>query len=69
MTIETHTSFMKHNNDDQRSAELLRYLALCKRVYERMEREGTWPWPDLDTAPQSPKSLNMIESRDNPQQL
>ena len=21
-----------------------RYLALCRRIYERMKREGTWPW-------------------------
>ena len=20
------------------------YLRLCQRIYERMEREGTWPW-------------------------
>lgn len=24
--------------------ELERYLALCKRIYEDMERDGTWPW-------------------------
>lgn len=24
------------------------FLELCKRMFERMEREGTWPWPDED---------------------
>lgn len=33
---------------DHISPELERYLALCKRVYERMERDGTWPWKDQD---------------------
>lgn len=67
MTIKTHTLFMKHLNDDQLPPELLRYLALCKRVYERMERDGTWPWPDWDTASHSTKSQDMVESKDNPQ--
>ena len=26
--------------------KLDRFLALCLRVYERMEREGSWPWGD-----------------------
>jgi hypothetical protein len=21
------------------------YLALCKRIYERMVADGSWPWP------------------------
>ncbi|WP_299829297.1 hypothetical protein [uncultured Roseobacter sp.] len=37
---------------------LERHLDLCKRVYERMKREGTWPWAD------SPKSMDVIESED-----
>ena len=24
------------------------FLELCKRMFERMEREGAWPWPDGD---------------------
>jgi hypothetical protein len=39
--------------------EVERYLALCKRTYERMVREGTWPWMD------SPNSDDVIESNDN----
>jgi len=67
MTIETHTSFMKDKNDNQLPPELQRYLALCKRVYQRMERDGTWPWPDWDIASNSPKSQDMVESKHNPQ--
>ncbi len=22
------------------------FLELCKRIYDRMEREGSWPWPE-----------------------
>jgi len=40
-------------NDDE---FLDTYLELCKSIYERMEREGSWPWTD------SQKSENLIES-------
>jgi hypothetical protein len=36
------------DNDER----LERYLELCRRIYERMRREGTWPWADSqDSAP------------------
>ncbi len=22
------------------------FIELCKRIFERMEREDTWPWPE-----------------------
>jgi len=22
------------------------FIELCKQIYERMEREGSWPWPE-----------------------
>ena len=28
--------------DDQRFEH---FIELCKRIFERMEREGSWPWP------------------------
>ena len=28
------------DNDER----LDRYLELCRRIYERMKRDGTWPW-------------------------
>jgi hypothetical protein len=48
----------EHNNN-QIPPELERYLALCKRIYERMEREGSWPWAD------SPNSEDLVDSEDN----
>ena len=41
-------------NDDEFLDE---YLELCKSIYERMEREGSWPWLD------SQNSENLIESK------
>ncbi len=26
------------------SPELEQYISLCKRMFERMERENSWPW-------------------------
>lgn len=34
------------------------YLAICKAIYERMERERTWPWAETD----STESQDLIES-------
>jgi hypothetical protein len=36
---------------------LERYLALCQRIYERHEREGSWPW-DEDSTPDA----DMVDS-------
>lgn len=36
-------TYTSHMNNHER---LERYLALCKRMYERMRREGSWPWRD-----------------------
>lgn len=45
------------NADMEQSPQLEAYFELCKRIYERMEREGTWPWPPDSTNPE-----NMIDS-------
>jgi hypothetical protein len=29
--------------DEQRFEQ---FIELCKRIFERMEREGSWPWPE-----------------------
>ena len=34
------------------------YLELCQRLYERMLRDGTWPWRD------SQNSEDLVESED-----
>lgn len=38
---------------------LEQYLEICKSIYERMERDGSWPWPD------SRNSEDLVESEDN----
>lgn len=48
------------NADMEHSPQLEAYFELCKRIYERMEREGTWPWPADSTNPE-----NMIDSDSN----
>ena len=45
---------MKMNDDNF----LDTYLELCKSIFERMEREGSWPWSD------SQKSEDLIESKE-----
>lgn len=27
------------------------FLALCREIYERRVREGSWPWPEDSTNP------------------
>ena len=39
------------------------YLELCKRIFERMEREGSWPWAD------SQNSENLVESDETEKDL
>lgn len=50
---------MKNPNQEPLPPELERYLALCKRVYQRMEATGEWPWPD------SPDFEDVVESENN----
>lgn len=45
--------------DDQ----LDRYLELCKRLFERMRADGSWPWRD------SQKPEDVLDSDDNPHNL
>lgn len=45
-------------DDDER---LEQFIALCQRIYERMEREGTWPWSD------SQESEDSVESDSDPE--
>jgi hypothetical protein len=40
--------------------KLLQYIEFCRRVYERMRRENSWPWTD-----DSPDGGDMIESDGN----
>lgn len=40
---------------------LQRHIELCKRVYERLKRNGSWPWRNQVD---SPNSGDMVESED-----
>jgi len=51
--MEDKRSAKKLNED----AHLQEYFEICKRVYEQMERDGTWPWTVDST-----NSENMIDS-------
>lgn len=48
------------DNDER----LERYLELCRRIYERMRRDGTWPWTTDST-----NGHGAIESESNPNDL
>ena len=52
-----------NQHHDNLPPELERYLALCKRVVERMKQNGEWPWKD------SPEFDDVVESDDNPDSL
>ncbi len=49
-----------YNGAMEPSPELEAYLELCKRIYLRMEREGTWPWSADSTNPE-----DVIDSSDH----
>ena len=54
-------AFMENDNDrHELPPELERYLALCQRIYERMERDGSWPWRD------STDREDLVDSKNNP---
>lgn len=42
---------------------LQQHLELCKRIYLRMLKDGTWPWKDQ---PDSQNSQDLLESKDSP---
>lgn len=46
----------KPRHDD---AYLQEYLEICKRIYEQMQRDGTWPWATDSTNPE-----DMVDSED-----
>lgn len=38
------------------------FLEICQAVFERMRRDGTWPWPADSTNPE-----DVIDSGNNPE--
>lgn len=45
---------------DEQQEALERYFAICKRIYEQMERDGTWPW-ECDSS----KPEDLVECENN----
>jgi hypothetical protein len=41
-------------------AYLQEYFEICKRIYEQMERDGTWPWATDSRNPE-----DVIDSESN----
>ena len=39
---------MKEQEQQPSDEQLERYIELCKRIYERMRRENSWPWLSCD---------------------
>jgi hypothetical protein len=52
-------------NDDTMSHDdhLNEHVELCKRVYERMRRDNSWPWVVIAD---STETKDLVESNDNP---
>lgn len=62
----TRKSQPKFNTPSERhdDAYLQEYFEICKRVYEQMERDGTWPWT-ID----SPNTEDMVDSESDKNDL
>jgi len=42
---------------------LERHIEICKRIFEDMQRDGSWPWAD------SPNPENLLESEKSPDKI
>jgi hypothetical protein len=58
------SSWVSDNDGMEPSPQLEAFFELCQRMYERIQREGTWPWP-----PDSTLSKDVIDSESNPNNL
>ena len=41
------------------------FIELCKRIFERMERDGSWPWLDDETKRPPDDGGTLSMSNDN----
>ena len=62
--MSTPPNNQNQNLQQHEEAFLQEYFEICKRIYEQMERDGTWPWES-----DSPNSENLIDSGHNPKNL
>jgi hypothetical protein len=46
-----------------REQHLKEHLEICKRIFEDMQRDGSWPWTD------SPNPENLLESENSPDDI
>jgi len=56
------TGMVWHHGSMKDKQSFQQFLELCQQVFERMEREDSWPWHDQSD---SPKSEDLVESEDN----
>ena len=49
--------------------KLERYLELCQRIYERMVRDGTWPWKTDIPIDDSTLSEDLVDSESPPEDI
>lgn len=41
------------------------FIELCKRAFERMERDGSWPWPEEEDEHPPPETKPITNSKNN----
>ena len=55
--------------DEPIDPNLERYLELCQHIYERMERDGTWPWKTDVPTDDSTLSEDLVDSEASPETI
>ena len=55
--------------DEPIDPTLAAYIELCQRTFERMEREGSWPWRIRKTEPDSTENEEVVDSESSPEIL
>ena len=48
--------------DEPIDPTLAAYIELCQRTFERMERDGSWPWRIRKTEPDSTDREEVVDS-------
>jgi len=57
--VLVHSRGRQYHHGMDKEEHLRRHLELCKLIYERMKRDGSWPWGD---EADSSSSDDVIES-------
>ena len=56
-------------NDEPIDPTLAAYIELCQRTFERMERDGSWPWRIQKTEPDSTLPEDLVDSESSPKDI